>query len=84
MSSPARQRLYYGFGGGSRNGLPAHFPGTAGNSAFIVIAGSPRRAPGGGPLDLRIKLRAAVLTACPSGKCLATSGESSTRFVPVR
>jgi len=34
--------------------------------------------------DARIKLRKAVFTACSSGKCLATSGESSTRFVPAR
>jgi hypothetical protein len=36
------------------------------------------------PLATRIKVRKAVLTDCPSGKYAATSGERSTRFVPVR
>ncbi len=31
-----------------------------------------------------IKVRKAVLTDCSSGKYSATSGESSTRFVPAR
>jgi hypothetical protein len=32
----------------------------------------------------RINVRKAVLTDCSSGKCSATSGERSTRFVPAR
>ena len=45
---------------------------------------TPQRKPFVGALALRIKVRSAAFTDFSSGKNVATSGDSSTRFVPLR
>ena len=48
------------------------------------FASRAQRVPRRGLFAARINVRRAAFTACSSGKCSATSGESSTRFVPAR
>jgi hypothetical protein len=58
--------------------------GAAFDFGFSLFVAWTQRARRTEPFAEGINARGALFTDCSSGKCSATSGERSTRFVPVR